>query len=69
MPSIGKIIADVLCGLPIPERFGWNPNIKSQHRDQPHLVGRANFEALEKQAVESQDDWNSAGVVGYPAYI
>ncbi|KAF1949669.1 hypothetical protein CC80DRAFT_484052 [Byssothecium circinans] len=57
LPTIGSIVADVLSGQRVSDRYSWEPKTKYSHRNQPHLVGRGDFATMEKEA--QQEGQNS----------
>jgi len=56
LPTIGSIIANVLGGQPVSDRYSWEPETKYSHRDHSHLVGRGDFAAMEKEAQQHGQD-------------
>ncbi|KAL2020057.1 hypothetical protein VTK56DRAFT_8960 [Thermocarpiscus australiensis] len=55
LPTIGSIVANVLSGQQVSDRYSWEPKTKYSHRDHSHLVGRGDFASLEKEAQQGQD--------------
>lgn len=41
-----------MVGSHVPDHYGWNPEQVSLQHDQPRLVGRGDFTAMEKEAEE-----------------
>jgi hypothetical protein len=55
LPSIGRTIATIINGVSAPERYRWHPQTPPPYKDQPHLVGRGNFDCLVKQAEDHHE--------------
>jgi hypothetical protein len=53
LPSLGENIVKVIKGEPINPYYGWNPDTKPLHHDQPLLLSRGNFMDLEREAERS----------------
>ncbi|KAK4040369.1 hypothetical protein C8A01DRAFT_15738 [Parachaetomium inaequale] len=60
LPTIGGVVADVLGGRPVSDRYGWEPKTRDSHHDHPHLVGRGDFATMEKEAQAQQGAQDSA---------
>ncbi|KAJ5806870.1 hypothetical protein N7474_010462 [Penicillium riverlandense] len=50
LPTIGNIVADVLDGQPVHDRYGWDPEMRYSHHDEPSLLSRGDFAAMDEQA-------------------
>ena len=57
LPTIGGIVANVLSGQPVSDRYSWDPGTRYSHRDHHHLVGRGDFATMEEEA--QQEGLNS----------
>lgn len=50
LPTIGSIVADVLGGKSVHDRYGWQPKLQDSHHDEPNLLSQGDFTAMEEQA-------------------
>ncbi|KAK3906019.1 FAD dependent oxidoreductase [Staphylotrichum tortipilum] len=56
LPTIGSIVADVLGGQDVSERYSWEPETRHSHRNHSHLVARGDFATMEKEAQQHGQD-------------
>jgi hypothetical protein len=67
LPSLGKNVVKLIKGESINPYYGWNPDKKSPHLDQPRLLARGNFMDLERKAEASAavQSWKPQTELGY----